>query len=216
MILGFLLGSIPSGLWIGRALGADLQGSGSKNIGATNAFRVLGPTWGAVVFFLDTAKGFIAAIAPIITAPSTAIATSGVGLSPALIPSALAAGLAAILGHMFSPWAGFKGGRGVATSLGVFLGIATVPTAAAFGIWVLLFAVSRRVSVGSIGASFLYPFLLLWLTPESPYRAVIQVVGTAVAVLVLVRHVPNMKRLAKGTEPALFGTGGAGAKGTKP
>ena len=166
-----------------------------------------------MVFFLDTAKGFIAAISPIITAPTSAIAPSGVGLSTALIPSALAAGLAAILGHMFSPWAGFKGGRGVATSLGVFLGIATLPTGIAFGIWILLFALSRRVSVGSIGASFFYPFLLLWLTPESPYRAVIQIVGAAVALLVLIRHVPNMKRLAKGTEPALFG---AGAKGTKP
>lgn len=170
-----------------------------------------------MVFFLDTAKGFIAAISPIITAPASSIAASGVGLSAALIPSALAAGLAAILGHMFSPWAGFKGGRGVATSLGVFLGIATLPTAVAFGAWILLFVTSRRVSVGSIGASFLYPFLLLWLTLESPYRTIIQIVGAAVAVLVLVRHVPNMKRLAKGTEPALFGAGSrAGAKGSNP
>lgn len=207
MILGFLLGSIPSGLWIGRALGADLHASGSKNIGATNAFRVLGPTWGAVVFFLDTAKGFIAAISPLITASPDVIASSGMGLSPALIPSALAAGLAAIVGHMFSPWAGFKGGRGVATSLGVFFGIASLPTAIAFGIWILLFAVSRRVSVGSIGAAFLYPFLLYWLTPAGPYQSIIRIAGMAVAILVLVRHIPNMKRLLNGTEPALIGGG---------
>jgi glycerol-3-phosphate acyltransferase PlsY len=146
-------------------------------------------------------------------APPSVIASTGMGLGPALIPSALAAGLAAILGHMFSPWAGFKGGRGVATSLGVFLGIATFPTAIAFGMWILLFVTSRRVSVGSIGASFLYPFLLFWLTPEGPYRDVIRIVGTAVGVLVLVRHIPNMKRLATGTEPALFGSG---AKESKP
>jgi glycerol-3-phosphate acyltransferase PlsY len=204
VILGFLLGSIPSGLWIGRSLGADLQTSGSKNIGATNAFRVLGPKWGAVVFTLDVAKGFIAAISPLITAAPALIAPSGIGLSPALVPSALAAGLAAILGHMFSPWAGFKGGRGVATSLGVFLGIVTLPTAIAFGIWILLFAISRRVSVGSIGASFLYPFLLYWLAPQGPYRLVVLIVGAAVAVLVLVRHIPNMRRLVQGTEPALM------------
>lgn len=213
MILGLLLGSIPSGLWIGRALGADLQAAGSKNIGATNAFRVLGPQWGAVVFVLDAAKGFIAAISPLITASPDNIASSGIGLSQVLIPSALAAGLAAILGHMFSPWAGFKGGRGVATSLGVFFGIVTLPTAIAFGIWVLLFALSRRVSVGSIGAAFLYPFLLCWLTPEGPYRLVVTIVGSAVATLVLIRHLPNIRRLLKGTEPTLFG---GGAKESKP
>lgn len=207
MILGFLLGSIPSGLWIGRALGADLQTTGSKNIGATNAFRVLGPTWGAVVFVLDAAKGFIAAISPLVTASPDIIASSGIGLGPALIPSALAAGLAAILGHMFSPWAGFKGGRGVATSLGVFLGIVTLPTAIALGIWILLFALSRRVSVGSIGAAFVYPLLLRWLTPQGPYRLVVMLVGAAVAILVLIRHLPNIRRLLQGTEPALFGRG---------
>lgn len=173
---------------------------------------MLGPTWGAVVFFLDTAKGFIAAISPLITAPEGVIASSGMGLGPALIPSALAAGLAAILGHMFSPWAGFKGGRGVATSLGVFLGIATLPTGIAFGIWVLLFVLSRRVSVGSIGAAIAYPFLLFWLAPAGPYRTVIGIVGAAVALLVVIRHIPNVKRLLSGTEPALFG---AGAKGPK-
>ncbi|MEK7316464.1 MAG: glycerol-3-phosphate 1-O-acyltransferase PlsY [Candidatus Eisenbacteria bacterium] len=211
MILGLLLGSIPSGLWIGRALGADLQAAGSKNIGATNAFRVLGPKWGAIVFVLDAAKGFIAAISPLITASPEVIAASGIGLSAALVPSALAAGLAAILGHMFSPWAGFKGGRGVATSLGVFFGIATAPTAIAFGIWILLFAFSRRVSIGSIGAAMLYPFLLFWRAPEGPYRLTIVIVGSAVALLVLVRHIPNIRRLLRGAEPPLFGRGAKGS-----
>lgn len=212
MILGLLLGSIPSGLWIGRALGADLQAAGSKNIGATNAFRVLGPKWGAVVFFLDAAKGFIAAISPLVTASPQIIASSGNGLSPALIPSALAAGLAAILGHMFSPWAGFKGGRGVATSLGVFFGVATLPTAIAFGVWVLLFVTTRRVSVGSIGAALVYPLLLRWFASEGPYRSVILLVGTAVAALVVARHLPNIRRLLQGKEPPLFGRGAKGAK----
>jgi glycerol-3-phosphate acyltransferase PlsY len=131
------------------------------------------------------------------------------------VPSALAAGLAAILGHMFSPWAKFKGGRGVATSLGVFLGIVTLPTAIALGIWILLFAVSRRVSVGSIGAAFAYPFLLYWMAPSGPFRMAVIAVGTAVALLILVRHVPNMKRLLQGAEPALIGKkrGSDGAAG---
>ncbi len=108
---------------------------------------------------------------------------------------------------MFSPWARFKGGRGVATSLGVFLGVVTVPTAIALGIWILLFAVSRRVSVGSIGAAFTYPFLLVWLAPAGPYRLAVIAVGGVVALLILVRHIPNMKRLLQGTEPALVGSG---------
>jgi glycerol-3-phosphate acyltransferase PlsY len=185
----------------------DLKGAGSKNIGATNAFRVLGPTWGGVVFFLDAAKGYIASIVPLLTAPAAVIAGSGNGLSEALIPSALAAGVAAILGHMFSPWARFRGGRGVATSLGVFLGIATIPTAIALGLWIALFAVSRRVSVGSIGAAIAYPFLLLWLVPAGAYRVPIVAIGAAVALLILIRHIPNMKRLLQGAEPPLIGGG---------
>jgi glycerol-3-phosphate acyltransferase PlsY len=144
---------------------------------------------------------------PILTAPSHAIAASGIGLSEALIPSALASGVAAILGHMFSPWARFKGGRGVATSLGVFLGVVTLPTLIALALWIILFATTRRVSVGSIGAAAAYPFLMLWLAPAGSFRAPIIVIGSLVALLILVRHVPNMKRLLRGAEPPLIGRG---------
>ncbi|HEU4335249.1 MAG TPA: glycerol-3-phosphate 1-O-acyltransferase PlsY [Candidatus Eisenbacteria bacterium] len=214
IVAGFALGSIPSGLWIGRARGKDLRASGSRNIGATNAFRVLGPAWGGLVFLLDTAKGFVASFAPIYVAGAAGAAAAGAGTAAAgssgsPIPTALAAGFAAILGHMFSPLAGFKGGRGVATSLGVFLGVATLPTLLAFGVWVLLFALSRRVSVGSIGAALLYPFLL-FLAPPVEGRGWVLIVGTFVALLVIVRHIPNIKRLLQGTEPALIG------KGAKP
>jgi len=113
--------------------------------------------------------------------------------------------VAAIVGHMFSPWARFKGGRGVATSLGVFLAIVTIPTAIVLGLWILLFAISRRVSVGSIAAAAAYPFLLLWLTPAGAYRVPIVVIGSVVALLILLRHIPNMKRLLQGAEPPLIG-----------
>lgn len=159
------------------------------------------------MFFLDAAKGFIASIAPLLTAPATQIAGTGVGLSEALVPSALAAGVASILGHMFSPFARFKGGRGVATSLGVFLAIITVPTAIVLGLWVLVFALSRRVSVGSIVAALAYPFLILWLAPAGRYRTATIVIGAAVALMILIRHIPNMKRLMAGQEPALIGRG---------
>jgi len=207
-----MLGSIPSGLWIGRALGADLTSTGSKNIGATNAFRVLGPWWGGTVFLLDVTKGLVASLTPILTAPAGSIAAGAFGLGPTLVPAALAAGIASILGHMFTPFAGFKGGRGVATSLGVFLGVATYPTLVAFGAWVALFAATRRVSVGSIGASVIYPLLVHWLAPAGPYRSWLIFAGIAVAALIVLRHIPNIKRLLRGAEPALFG-GSANGRG---
>jgi glycerol-3-phosphate acyltransferase PlsY len=193
VILGFLLGSIPSGLWIARARGVDLRRVGSGNIGATNAIRAIGPRWGGLVFALDTAKGAVAAL-----------------LGGGHVPTALAAGAAAVLGHVFSPWAGFKGGRGVATSLGVFLAILPVPALLALGIWILLFVVSRRVSVGSLGAALAYPFLVAWRAPHDEYRAAMLIASVLIAALVVIRHIPNIRRLAAGTEQPSFG--GRGAK----
>ncbi|HET7497307.1 MAG TPA: glycerol-3-phosphate 1-O-acyltransferase PlsY [Candidatus Eisenbacteria bacterium] len=193
VILGFLLGSIPSGLWIARARGVDLRTVGSGNIGATNAIRGLGPRWGGLVFAIDTAKGAVAAL-----------------LGGGHVPTALAAGAAAILGHVFSPWARFKGGRGVATSLGVFLAILPIPALLALAVWIVLFALSRRVSVGSLGAAIAYPLLVLWLAPHDEYRLARVVAGILVALLVVIRHIPNIRRLAAGTEAPSFG--GKGAK----
>jgi len=164
---------------------------GSRNIGATNAYRVLGARWGILVFVLDAAKGFLAASAP-------ALLTGAGTLS-----ASLAAGVAAILGHVFSPWLGFRGGRGVATSLGVFLAIVPVPTLLAFLLWIVLVLVSRRVSVGSIGAALAYPFLVFLLLREDPHRALLAGITALVSLLVIVRHKANIQRLLAGTEPPL-------------
>jgi len=198
-LIGYLLGGIPSGLLVGRARGVDLRTAGSRNIGATNAFRVLGPKWGALVFALDALKGYLATLAPRL------IATAPPGSFPPPMVAALTGGLAAILGHVFTPWLRFRGGRGVATSLGVFLGIAPIPTLIAFAIWILLVRISRRVSVGSIIAAAAYPFLVFELAPPATNRGVLTGVAAAVALLVLARHLPNMRRLLNGTEPPIFG-----------
>ena len=200
VLIGFLLGGIPSGLLVGRARGVDLRTAGSKNIGATNAFRVLGAPWGALVFVMDAAKGFAASLIPRI-ATGTSLGT----VPPDLLVPTLAAGIAAILGHVFSPWLGFKGGRGVATSLGVFLGILPKPTLLAFGLWIVLVAISRRVSVGSIGAAIAYPFLVAWAAAGDPQRGVLIVVSAVIALLILIRHLPNIRRLLQGTEPPILG-----------
>jgi glycerol-3-phosphate acyltransferase PlsY len=121
-----------------------------------------------------------------------------------VLTAELAAGVASILGHVFTPWLRFKGGRGVATSLGVFLGIIPVPTALAFLLWVILLFVSKRVSVGSIGAALAYPFLVYALAKDMP-RGVVTVVTAAVALLVILRHTSNIRRLLSGTEPPFIG-----------
>ena len=181
--------------------GVDLRTVGSRNVGATNAFRSLGPTWGVVVFVLDAAKGALAASAP-------ALLASVLGLRPqgnALFLATILGGLAAIAGHVFSPWLGFKGGRGVATSLGVFLAIMALPTLVAFGLWTALVALSRRVSVGSIGAAIVYPILVCLERRHDPNQIPLMVAAGLVAVLVIVRHSANIKRLLAGTEPPLHG-----------
>ena len=210
-MIGFLLGGLPSGLWIGRARGVDLRTVGSRNIGATNAYRVLGARWGISVFLLDAAKGFLAARAPLLIASLGAMAvTPGM-----LLTGALAAGVAAILGHVFSPWLGFRGGRGVATSLGVFLSIVPVPTLLAFALWTALVLVSRRVSVGSIGAALAYPALVFLLLHGDPHRILLTSITALVSILVIVRHKANIERLLTGTEPPLR-RGGAGTPAPGP
>ncbi len=155
----------------------------------------MGPWWGGLVFALDVAKGAVAALVP------TAFVAIGWAPAPHLLALSLAAGVAAILGHTLSPWLGFRGGKGVATSLGVFLAVLPAPTGIAFALWVVLFVLSRyRVSVGSIGASAAYPFLVWFLRAGSPGRTALTVVAAAVSLLVLARHRENIGRLLAGTE----------------
>ncbi|TMQ59098.1 MAG: glycerol-3-phosphate 1-O-acyltransferase PlsY [Candidatus Eisenbacteria bacterium] len=199
-LIGFLLGGLPSGLWIGRARGVDLRTAGSRNVGATNAYRVLGARWGILVFALDAAKGFLAALIPVLL-----VRAAGGDASPdTLLVAKIAGGMAAIVGHVFSPWLGFRGGRGVAASLGVFLAIAPTPTLLALGLWILLVLLTRRVSVGSIGAALAYPFLVLLLLRGDPHRVLLSVIAAVVALLVIVRHKANIERLLSGTEPPIL------------
>ncbi len=185
---------------------------------------MLGARWGILVFLLDTAKGFLAASIPTLVTgvwwatlfPQVAPDQHSVAeLQKAfriLFAASLAGGLAAILGHTFSPWLRFRGGRGVATSLGVFLAIIPVPTLLAFAVWVLLMILTRRVSVGSIGAALAYPFLVFFVFARDPHRIPLTVVTALVSILVIVRHKANIQRLLAGTEPPL-GRGGSSAPG---
>jgi len=154
-----------------------------------------------LVFALDAAKGFLATGAPSLLARAW-----GVGVSAEeLFVAGLGSGVAAIVGHVFSPWLRFRGGRGVATSLGVFLAIIPVPTLVVFGLWTALVLLSRRVSVGSVGAALAYPFLVLLLLRGDPHRTLLCVIAAVVALLVILRHKGNIQRLLAGTEPPIQG-----------
>jgi len=194
LVVAFLLGGLPWALWIGRwARGVDVRTQGSGNLGATNVYRTLGPRLGWTVFGLDLAKGALAVFA--------AQASGGDAFPGGRAAAAAAGALCAVLGHVFSPFAGWRGGKGVAASLGAMIAVAPLASLTAFGVFVVGLAASQRISVGSIAAALALP-ALLWAAPFARASVPAACVGSALALLVLVRHVPNMRRLAQGTEPA--------------
>lgn len=188
----YLLGSIPFGHIVGMARGVDLHKEGSGNIGATNALRVLGKKWGYLVFAGDVFKGFLAV--------RLAAWTAGLYHQDWVIAGIIAA-FCVMVGHVFPVWIGFKGGKGIATSAGIMLGLYN-PLVFLFGlaIWLGLFFGTRYVSVASIGAAIALPTGagILWSIGWCDYRLVI--VAAAMCLLALWRHFPNMQRLLAGTE----------------
>lgn len=182
--LGFLLGSLPCGYWLALSKGVDVRKKGSGNIGATNVGRVLGKEWGYLVFMLDALKGWLA-----------------VWLAGEFLQTGdnwtVVTGMVAVAGHVFSPWLKFKGGKGVATSAGVLLGLAPAALFWTAAIWGVSFAVKKIVSVSSLLAAAAFPFLVMWLEPGRP---VLFVAAWGLAALVWYRHRDNLERLARGKE----------------
>lgn len=186
----YLLGSIPFGLLIGKAKGIDIRTQGSGNIGATNVFRCVGKGWGILTFLLDMAKGLISA-----------------SLLPCLIPDLppeaqlgwrLGCGAAAIIGHNWPCWLRFKGGKGIATSLGFLIGAAPIGAGYAALAWVVVFVALRYVSLASILAA-LALIAAAWLQyAQTPiwFRSVL----TLLALLAIFKHRSNISRLLNGTE----------------
>ena len=189
----YLIGSIPAGFIAGRLCGVDLRTQGSGNIGATNAVRVLGKKWGSVVFLFDFLKGLV----PVLLALQWGCVT---GFDPASAPGALAA-LCSLLGHSFPIWLGFKGGKGIATSGGVMVGLFGLPVfLICLGVWLLLFTTTRYVSVASIGGAVALPAAVaaLFLMHCTDWLAL--AVSIAMCFLAVWRHRSNMARLRAGTE----------------
>jgi glycerol-3-phosphate acyltransferase PlsY len=191
--LAYLFGSIPTGYLLVRIFRKqDIRTVGSGNIGATNVLRSGGKGLGAATFVLDAVKG------------STAVWLAGWLLAP-MLPEwpvrdvqALAA-LFAVLGHMFPVWLRFRGGKGVATGFGVFLVAAPLAALLAITLFVIVFGLTRYVSLASILGAASFP-VFAWLTVRGPRPAFFIAVQIAVALLIIVKHHPNIRRLLTGTE----------------
>jgi glycerol-3-phosphate acyltransferase PlsY len=197
LLLAYLAGSIPFSLILGRVVGGiDLREHGSKNVGATNVTRLLGWRWGATALLLDALKGLI----PTYLIPRL---VDGAASTSHL---AVGCGLAAILGHMFSCFLKFKGGKGVATSLGVVCVLAPWAALAALATFVVLFTWKRIVSLGSIVASAVFAAVQMSLLMPNPFsgdRWSLAAFSLAVPGLVIFRHRANIGRLLRGEEKAL-------------
>ena len=190
--VAYLLGSIPFGFLLVLLVNKeDIRAKGSGNIGATNVLRSGAKGLGILTFVLDGAKGYAAvAVADFL----------GRNQAPVTLHNlAILAGLFAILGHIFPVWLRFKGGKGVATAFGVFLGLCWLAALSALGLWIAILVLTRYVSLASILAAVVLPFLTLWLSPGRYGYAT----GTIVFVccwIVIVKHWQNIQRLLQGTE----------------
>lgn len=182
-VLGHVCGSVPSGLWLVQAFhGIDIRNYGSKNIGTTNVFRIVGPKTAVLVLIADAFKGILA-----------------VGIMSYFFHNPLldvVTALGALLGHNYSLFLGFKGGKGVATALGLLIFMMPKVAVASFGIWLVCVLLTRYVSLGSIMAAIFTPLLALYLGYPSAYV----IFSVVAAFFVVLRHKENIHRLLTGTE----------------
>jgi glycerol-3-phosphate acyltransferase PlsY len=191
----YLLGSIPTGFLVARAKGIDIRKAGSGNIGATNSMRVLGKPAGIFVLLVDVLKGF-AAVAWLPILILKIFSTTQIDLETLRI----VAGIFAVLGHNYPCWLKFKGGKGIATTAGVFLALAPWALLVALVVFILAVALTKYVSVGSIAAAIALP-ATVWIL--SPHNLFLNIVATVLGALAIFKHRKNMQRLMAGTENRL-------------
>ncbi len=191
-ILGYFLGSIPTAVWVGKSwYGIDVRNHGSKNAGATNTFRVLGQKAGIVVLSIDVLKGLIASILPLIFMPDRL----GTDM---LVNVQLITSLACVLGHVFPIFANFDGGKGVATSLGIIIGLHPPAAIIALGIFLAVYLISSFVSLGAICAAISFPLLLHFRFHIDSRNLIIFSIVLSVAVIFA--HRKNIVRLLNKSE----------------
>jgi len=201
-IAAYLLGSIPTGFLVARARGIDIRAAGSGNIGATNAMRVLGKPAGMFVLLMDALKGYVACVGlvAIIFARRYSDFPDRLINFDELEHVKILAGICAVLGHIYTCWLKFKGGKGIATSAGVYLALAPLPLLIAMVVFILVLLATRYVSVGSMAAAVALTAAVWMLTP---HNVLLGIVTTVLGVLAIYKHKGNLQRLAAGTESRL-------------
>ncbi|MCX6205524.1 MAG: glycerol-3-phosphate 1-O-acyltransferase PlsY [Bacteroidetes bacterium] len=192
IVLAYLIGSIPTAIWVSRKFfNIDIRDYGSGNAGATNTFRVLGPKWGSFVMMVDVLKGVVATslyiLLPYYLTDEWDRTNFMIGL-----------GLASVIGHIFPIWANFKGGKGVATLLGMAVAVQPVVAVCCIAVFLIVLYLTRFVSLSSIlaGVSFMVFILFIFNEKETLYR----VFAVLVALMVVLTHQKNIGRILKGTE----------------
>jgi len=191
----YLLGSIPFGFLIGRIAGVDIRGTGSGNVGATNVVRVLGKRYGYPVFVLDFLKGFGAVKISLLLATGPPPDWN----SPEIF--GIIAAVSSVVGHSYPPWLMFKGGKGVATSAGALFALTAVGGLIGLAIWIVIFSLTRYVSVASVTAALLLPIVILVISRHKEGAKAIFYFSVCAAAVVIWRHRSNLSRLIRGSEP---------------
>ena len=190
--LAYLLGSLPNGLYVAKMKNVDIRNEGSKNTGATNVFRVMGAKFGIFVLILDALKGFL----PLFLAEKFGIE----GNILVLI------GVTAVIGHTFSPFLNFKGGKGVATSLGIFLYLTPIPMLITLLMFFVVVGISKYVSLGSVLASIMLPLLIMIMPVNEKLgnKWVVFLISALLGAYIIYKHRANIERLKNGTENKFY------------
>ena len=195
ILIAYVLGSIPNALWVGKTFkNIDVREHGSKNTGSTNAARVLGPKLGIFTLILDILKGALPTYLGIVLGANLLTRMTGIDKLDIIV-----IGMAAILGHTFSLFLKFKGGKAVATTLGVFLVLVPYAILILLVVFFVIFGLTKYVSLASIVSAVVLPIAVYFTTRHIP----LTVLGIIIGLLVIIRHKENIKRLINGTESKL-------------
>ena len=195
LILAYLTGSFPSAVWVGRTFyNKDVREYGSGNAGATNTFRVLGKGAGIPVLLMDIFKGWLSVNYILLVSNSSQLS------STTFFEFQLAFGVAAVIGHLFPIYTGFRGGKGIATLLGLLIGLNAIAAIVAIVVFVIVFLISKYVSLGSILASLAFPFVVFVILDEKDINASLELFSVFVPILTLITHQKNIERLIRGEE----------------
>jgi len=194
LVLSYLIGSIPTAVWVGlRFHGLDVREHGSKNAGATNTFRVLGKKPGVIVLLIDVLKGIGSLLIPLVIFGFD---------NQRLIDHQIICSLGVIIGHLFPLYAGFRGGKGVATSLGVIIAIQPRAALICMAVFLIVFLISNYVSLGAIITSFCFPIQVIFFSSEKSMSLII--FSIVIALVVIFAHRKNIGRIISGTESKMY------------